>query len=380
LHHSRVCGGPALHADAPPMHPSGAGRRPPGQVHRAPWLLAAELGRLPLALAQAAAVIAAQHLGYPTYLQRLQAKPVDQLLQRTGTDRYPHGLAAAVLMSLDAVRAGDSTGVCGTVMDLVSVLSATGVPRAVLYAAYLAEAPKRGKRRRAKVAPEVVDDALGRLAGSSLLTFSVDGGTVTAHRLVMRVIRERLASQGHLTATCQAAAGALEARAGSLYAAWQDRAARRDLVEQIMAVQEHSTSFPGEADSDLTQALLRLRWWAVAFLGDLGDSAAQAIRVGESLLAHQERILGPSHRGAMASWNNLAAAYRDAGRVAEAIPLHERTLADRERILGPGHPNTMASRNNLAAIYRAGWLRRSRCSSAPWPTASGSSAPATPTP
>ena len=71
--------------------------------------------------------------------------------------------------------------------------------------------------------------------------------------------------------------------------------------------------------------------------------------VGESLLAHQERILGPSHRGAMASWNNLAAAYRDAGRVAEAIPLHERTLADRKRILGPGHPHTLTSRDNLAA-------------------------------
>ena len=58
-----------------------------------------------------------------------------QLLQRTGTDRYPHGLAAAVLLALDAVRAGDGTGVCGAVMDLVSVLSAAGVPRAVLHAA-----------------------------------------------------------------------------------------------------------------------------------------------------------------------------------------------------------------------------------------------------
>ena len=66
------------------------------------------------------------------------------------------------------------------------------------------------------VGPEVVDEALGRLAGSSLLTFSVDGGTVTAHRLVMRVIRERLARQGHLATTCQAAAGLLEARAESL--------------------------------------------------------------------------------------------------------------------------------------------------------------------
>ena len=39
-------------------------------------LLAGELGRLPLALAQAAAVIAAQHLDYPAYLARLRAKPV----------------------------------------------------------------------------------------------------------------------------------------------------------------------------------------------------------------------------------------------------------------------------------------------------------------
>ena len=37
---------------------------------------------------------------------------------------------------------------------------------------------------------EVVDRVLGRLAGASLLTFSVDGSTVTAHRLVTRVIRE----------------------------------------------------------------------------------------------------------------------------------------------------------------------------------------------
>ncbi|HET9082186.1 MAG TPA: hypothetical protein VFO01_16945 [Trebonia sp.] len=80
-------------------------------------------------------MIAAQHLDYPTDLARLRAKPVDQLLLRTGTDRYPHGLAAAVLLALDAVRAGDGTGVWGAVMDLISVLSAAGVPRAVLHAA-----------------------------------------------------------------------------------------------------------------------------------------------------------------------------------------------------------------------------------------------------
>ena len=128
-------------------------------------LLAGELGRLPLALAQAAAVIAAQHLDYPAYLARLRAKPVDQLLLPVSAGRYPHGLAAAVLLALDAVRAGDGSGVCGAVMDLASVLSAAGVPRAVLHAAGQAGV-LGGPGQAGGVAAEVVDEALGRLAGS----------------------------------------------------------------------------------------------------------------------------------------------------------------------------------------------------------------------
>ena len=316
-------------------------------------LLAGELGRLPLALAQAAAVIAAQHLDYPAYLQRLRATPVEELLLRESAGRYPHGLAAAVLLALDAVRAGDGTGVCGAVMDLVSVLSAAGVPRAVLHAAGQAGALSKENEAAGGVPPDAVDEALGRLAGSSLLIFSTGGGTVTAHRLVMRVIRERLARQGRLAAACQAAAAALQARAGSLREAWQDRPARRDLVEQILAVHEHAAAFSGEDGSDLTLAVLRLRGWGLWFLNDLGDSAAQAIAVAEPLLADQERVLGPDHLDTLNSRNNLAAAYWAAGRAAEAIALHERTLADRERVLGPDHPSTLQSRNNLAAAYQS---------------------------
>ena len=315
-------------------------------------LLATELGRLPLALAQAGAVIAAQRLDYPTYLARLRGKPVEELLLPVSAGRYPHGLAAAVLLSLEAVRAGDGTGVCGAVMDVVSVLSAAGVPRVLLHAAGQAGA-LGGPGQPGGVAAEVVDEAVGRLAGSSLLTFSVDGATVTAHRLVMRVIRERLARRGRLAATCQAAATALQARVEVLRQAWQDRPARRDLVEQVLAVHEHAAAFSGEDGSELALAVLRLRGWAVWFLLDLGDSALRAIQVGEPLLADRERVLGPDHPDTLASRNNLATAYRVAGRATEAIPLHERTLADRERVLGPDHPDTLASRDNLAVAYLA---------------------------
>jgi hypothetical protein len=310
-------------------------------------LLADELGRLPLALAQAAAVIAAQHLDYATYVRRLRDKPVNQLLLPVSAGQYPYGLAAAVLLSMDGVRAADTTGVANGVMDLVSVLSAAGVPRALLHAAGQVGA-LGGPEQAGRVRPEVVDEALGRLAGSSLLTFGVDGGTVTAHRLVMRVIRERLASQGHLTATCQAAAAALQARASSLQQAWYERAARRDLVEQIVALHEHSTSSLDETDNQLTQATLTLRGRAVWFLNELGDSAAQAIQLSGPLLADRERILGPDHPDTLASRADLAEAYRTAGLSAEAIPVFERIVADRERILGPDHPDTLASRADLA--------------------------------
>jgi tetratricopeptide (TPR) repeat protein len=312
-------------------------------------LLAGELGRLPLALAQAAAVIAAQHLDYPAYLRRLRDKPVDKLLLRAGAGQYPHGLAAAVLLSLDAVRAGDGTGVCSAVMGLVSVLSPTGVPRALLRAAGQAGV-LTGQGQAGEVASEVVDEALGWLAGSSLLTFNVDDSTVTAHRLVMRVIRENLAATGSLTAVCEGSARLLHGQAESRSQIWhQDRAATRDLVEQIMALYESAARCP--PDSALDRYMIQLRWRPVSFLNCLGDSAAQSTVIGGRLLADQEQALGLDHPDTLESRNNLATAYQDAGRAAEAITLHEQTLAARERVRGLLHPETLTSRSNLAVDY-----------------------------
>ena len=75
--------------------------------------LAAELGFLPLALAQAAAVIAAQQLNYPAYLARLRAIPVQDLLQRGTGEPYPHGAAEAIVLALDAAADSDPTGCAG---------------------------------------------------------------------------------------------------------------------------------------------------------------------------------------------------------------------------------------------------------------------------
>ena len=291
--------------------------------------LAAELGCLPLALAQAGAVIAAQHRTYATYLERLRRLPVSDLLPAEEAGDYPAGVPAAVLLSLQAVRAGDRGAACAAVMELAAVLSPSGVGRDLVHAAALAGLPGRDGPLPAMTV-EAADAVLARLAGASLLTFSVDGTVVTAHRLVMRVIRDSVAAAGALAGVCEAAAGLLDARAGAL---WEqrhaDRAAARDLAGQLLALAGSAAACPPGTGLDV--AMIRARGWALAFLAGLGDSTAQAIAVGEQLAADHERILGPDHPDTLASRNNLADAYRDGGP-------HRR--GDHPARADPGRPRT----------------------------------------
>ena len=72
----------------------------------------------------------------------------------------------------------------------------------------------------------------------------------------------------------------------------------------------------------------------------------------EQNLAGCERVLGLDHPDTLVSRNNLAHAYRSAGRLDEAIGLFEQNLTEALRVLGPDHPNTRIFRDNLAAAYR----------------------------
>ena len=311
--------------------------------------LAAEVGCLPLALAQAAAVIAAQHLSYATYLERLRRLPVADLLAAEEAGQYPRGVAAAVLLSLDHVRAGEDGEACTAVMGLLAVLSATGVSRSLVHVAAEQGLPGRDGPL-AALPPEAADRVLARLAGASLLTFSLDGSAVTAHRLVMRVIRENLAADGALTAVCESAARLLDGLVASRWENWhEDRAATRDLVEQLIALDESAARCP--PGDPLDRLMLRVQAWAAALLNALGDSAVQSVVIGERVVAASERVWGPDHPDTLTARNNLGEAYRAAGRLDEATSLHEQTLPARERVLGPDHPDTLQSRNNLAVAY-----------------------------
>jgi len=310
--------------------------------------VAAELGHLPLAIAQAAAVITGQDLGYPAYLQRLRAVPIEDRLTREQGQPYPSGAAEAILLSLDEVQASDQTGVSTGVMEMMAVLSPAGVRRELLHTAPRAGILAHVEQR---AGTDLVDPAVERLSDLSLLTVSVDGQAVVVHHLVRQVVREGLARREQLAMVCRAAVLVLEAYAAAL-AGSHDRLSVRDIPQQVMALLDNTPPSVAETDAELARGLLRLRFLALYHLIELGDSAAAAITVGESLTADLEWMLGPEHPDTLNCRNSLAAAYTAAGRVAEAVPIFEQTLSVRERTLGPDHPDTLNSQNNLAIAYQ----------------------------
>ena len=311
--------------------------------------VAAALGHLPLALALAASVVAGQQRGgYAWYLDRLQAVPATVALMGDDGAPYPPSVTRTVLLSLQAVRAADRTGICTRVLEIMAGLSPAGVHRELLYSAGQAGVLASGGRL---VAADLVDRVLEWLSGRSLLTLSLDGQTVVMHRLVARVIRYGLARRGRLTAAYEAAVFVLDVYSRAV-AGSPDRRAVRGILQQVTALLESLAEPATEIGEELTWVLLRLRFVALYLALELGDSTPLAIAVGEPLAEDLARLLGPDHPDTLNSRNSLAAAYLAAGRVAAAIPLFEQILAVRQRMLGPDDSETLISQNNLASAYQ----------------------------
>jgi len=300
-------------------------------------LVAEELGYLPLALAQAAAVIAGQQLDYPTYLRRLAAVPAADYLIRTEEDPYPRSAAEAILLALDTAERPDPSGLVRQLLEITSLLSPSGTPRALMVDA-------------ADVSEEAADAALQQLAAASLVTWSLDGSSVTIHRLVMRITRERAAHDSTLRAAAARVITALQAMQPTAEEAWQRPRVAQELVGQVIVLTSHLAAFPDIIDGQVGEDLLRLRAWAGWYLNEVSD-IARAVPLLELNRADCQRAFGPDHPSSLSAAGNLAYAYLEAGHLYRAILLYEQNLADRLRIMGPDHPDTLTARNNLARAY-----------------------------
>jgi tetratricopeptide (TPR) repeat protein len=356
--------------------------------------LASAVGYLPLALAQAAAVIAEQQLDYPSLLTRLRETPVQSYLVRATGDPYPERVGKVIMVALDAVAKGDPTGLASGLISFMALLSSDGVPRS-----YLRDAGLRGLLWQSGsgciAQPGAVDEALGRLASASLLTFRADGSAVAGHPLTMRVALERAAESGDrsMIGVGGGAVSLLSAITGALLDPRHDMQTAGEAAKQILALHEHLARFLGAQDAQLATELLGLRCWALDSLVTLHEGFSQVVERGPLVVADCERLLGPENavtlharttlatacyqagqldavisisepnlamcrrvlgdgnRETLAVRHTLALALEDGGNLAAAIPMWEELLTDRMRELGPNDEDTMATRNDLAHAY-----------------------------
>ena len=303
--------------------------------------IAEALGDLPLAITQTAAT--AQQGGYSLsgYLDRLTHHPLESRISRLEGDDYPDAVGIALAMAYEQVpeklRAEhpQQERIAVSILGALSLLAASGVPTHWLLAL--------------DGDSDAVRDTLSFLKSAAILQESSDGTKTIIPRLQGHVYRETyLNDQKKLDEACSNAATLLSGiDVDRLDNGEQRRDETHHLIEQIISVtsQDYSHSLFSEprVSSKLAETLHDATSLGMSQLAlGLTDSVTRACET-----------LGPHHPDTLASRNNLAGTYRDAGRLDKAIALYEQILEDSIRILGLDHPRTLTSRLNLAGAYQA---------------------------
>ncbi|WP_308504432.1 tetratricopeptide repeat protein, partial [uncultured Actinomyces sp.] len=196
---------------------------------------------------------------------------------------------------------------------------------------------------------DAVRDTLSFLKSASILQESIDGNKTIIHRLQGQVYRETYLSNQEKfgEALTYTTAVLNKVKIESLDNFEDQRQEVRDLVEQIGAVTSQSHSHPLFSDPTFVSIL-------ATTLRDATDVGMPqlALTLTESV-TQASNLLGTDHPDTLSTRNNLANAYRAAGRLNDATPLLEETLEALTRALGPNHPHTLDTRHNLAEAYRA---------------------------
>ena len=303
--------------------------------------IADALGDMPVAITQAAAT--AQQGGYALsgYLDRLSHHPLESNISRLEGTHYPDAVGIALLMAYEQVleqlrtKHPQQERIAVSLLDALSLLAASGVPTHWLL--------------RLDGDSDAVRDTLSFLKSAAIFQESSDGNKTIIHRLQGHVYRETyLNDQKKLREARRCAATLLSGiNVDRLENVEQRRHETHNLIEQLLSVtsQDYSQSLFSEPQvaSKLAETLHYATSLGISQLAlCLSDSVTQACDA-----------LGPHHPDTLASRNNLAGTYRDAGRLDKAITLYEQTLEDSIRVLGTDHPSTLTPRLNLAGAYQA---------------------------
>ena len=305
--------------------------------------IVAELGRLPLAIEQAAAFIRESSkdiFGYLTSYQRNRQRHHAQASKANRT-YYPHSVATTWHMSLEQVEKENTDP--SQLLRLLAFLNPDGI---------LTEFLEAGKDGLDGALNEIISDndrlngALGELERFSFIRRQADalkGQRITVHRLLQSVVKDEmseelwLATVGFVTSLCNAAFptinyGDLEIR--TLSRRFQDQ-----VVLPITAIQVSSIEFG---------YVLR----RVGCFLEYDGKYEQAIEILTRSVETYKQIRGCEAKGTLYAMIDLAHAYRSHGRLEEDATIMERVVDVSTRLFGDDDPDTWGAMYSLALAYR----------------------------
>ncbi|WP_308407500.1 tetratricopeptide repeat protein [Streptomyces olivochromogenes] len=322
--------------------------------------LAADLGYLPLALAQAAAYLVDSGQIAAAYRALLADRTAT--LADAAPDRLPDDqtipLAAAWSLSLDRADILRPAGLARPMLQLAALLDANGIPEAVLTSppalAHLAHhrpptlpgAARRpgwwpGKRQHplAQATSKEATDALRALHRLSLInhTPTAPHQTVRVHQLIQRATRDTL-TPDQLNQLARTAADAL-------ISAWPDIECDTALAQALRANTYALTNCAQDAlyTPDIHEVLYRTGY----SLGESGQVNA-AISHFQHMLDTAATHHSPDHPDTLATRRSLAFWRGVAGGAAGAAAALAELLTHTLRVRGKDHPDTLATRHDLA--------------------------------
>ena len=315
--------------------------------------LAEDLSGLPLALAQAAAVITLTDSTCREY----RAEYTKRLATTTGTavEGCTQSLLATWSLSVEHAHRLAPAGLSWTALVFAAALDTSGIPADVLTSpaacGYIAGAPSVGQHSSGQTdggEQNLVRSAYANLERLGLV--SVDDRdpvrTVWLHSAVRAAVRAYLAP-GNVEQVVAAAAAALAE-------AWPAPGMPGSSPQLSVALRDSAAAlraFAGDLlwKPDAHPVLLR----AGTSLNEPPGLADSAIEYWQALGSTSSQLLGYGHAHSVLARDRLAEAYAASGRLAEALPVFEATLSDREATFGPNHPETVTARLYAARSLNA---------------------------
>jgi hypothetical protein len=304
--------------------------------------LAAELGDLPLAAAQAAGYLEQTDLPPADYLRRFRAHRAD-LLSRGDVVGYSGRIDTAWALSLDRLREEDPAAV--QLLEVAAFLAPEPIPLTLFSNhADLLDEPLGVTT----ADPDALADAVGALVGYSLARRHPDGFQL--HRLVQAVIRHQLPAKRQ-QATAERVVALLAAASPGDPEDPVSWAAYAGLVPHVLATAPLCDHSP---------ATRQLVLDTTRYLHAHGDSRGSRA-VCKPPLDRWRALLGPDHPDTLAAASILALALVTLGEEESARPMCEDNLQRCRRVLGPDHPTTLATAGALMhALSGAGKIEPAR--------------------